>query len=186
MTESAAAFLTGRKSLPETFTRQIAPGMGQAVAERTVLRVEDGVRETWGDVATRVALGNSMLVTPCHQSFWEANKGRIPHGHGDEEFLALRKHIAKATTLMSGRHLQHGDWEQPDRNMEVFTNCATSPSSFLLFYLLLNGSGVGRCYDDDMMLVDWDLQPNVRCVIDSAHPDYRFDTHETVREDEHK
>jgi hypothetical protein len=35
--------------------------------------------------------------------------------------------------------------------MEVFTNCATAANTFLLFYLLLNGSGVGRAYDDDMI-----------------------------------
>ena len=54
---------------------------------------------------------------------------------------------------MSGRHLQHGDTNQSERNMEVFTNCATAPASFILFYLLLNGSGVGRTYDNDMMIV---------------------------------
>ena len=32
----------------------------------------------------------------------------------------------------------------PARNMEVFTNCATAIASFAKFYLLLNGSGVGR------------------------------------------
>ena len=52
------------------------------------------------------------------------------------EFRLLKKHIAKASLLMSGRHLQHGDEKQPERNMEVFTNCATSSTSFLLFYLV--------------------------------------------------
>ena len=37
-------------------------GMGQAVAERTILRKKpDGKWENWADVAHRVALGNSML-----------------------------------------------------------------------------------------------------------------------------
>ena len=98
----------------------------------------------------------------------------------------MRNHIARATTLMSGRHLQHGDAEQSTRNMEVFTNCSTSPASFLMFYLLLNGSGVGRCYDDDMMLVNWDHAPNLRCVLDSSHADFQWDTHESKRDAEHK
>ncbi len=34
-------------------TRELSEGMGQAVAERTVLRKIDGTRETWQDVATR-------------------------------------------------------------------------------------------------------------------------------------
>ena len=80
--------------------------------------------------------------------------------------------------MMSGRHLQHGDFDQPSRPMEVFTNCATSPASFLEFQLLLNGSGVGRCYDDDMMLVNWDDTPTVRCVIAEDHKDYDPNFHE--------
>ena len=169
--------------------RPLHPGMGQAVAERTYLRklsVEDGrvlsqkeiddgeefVWETWGQVAHRVALGNSLLArTKTEQK---------------EEYEIMRKHIANASLLMSGRHLQHGDENQPKRNMEVFTNCATAPSSFALFYLLLNGSGVGRCYDDDMMLVDWDNAPTVRCVMDESHADFDWSAHESVRDARHK
>jgi hypothetical protein len=70
--------------------------------------------------------------------------------------------------------------------MEVFTNCSTSATSFLNFYLLLNGSGVGRCYDDDMMLVNWDYAPNIRVVLDTEHPDFVWGTHESVRDARHK
>ena len=42
--------------------RSFHPGMGQAVAERTVLRKKpNGEWETWHDVASRVAIGNSLL-----------------------------------------------------------------------------------------------------------------------------
>ena len=42
--------------------RSFHPGMGQAVAERTVLRKKpNGEWETWHDVASRVAMGNSLL-----------------------------------------------------------------------------------------------------------------------------
>lgn len=154
--------------------RPLKGGMGQAVAERTILRKKpDGSWETWGDVATRVALGNSLLAdTPLHLQ--------------KDEFAILRKHLANGNTLMSGRHLQHGDGDQPTRNMEVFTNCSTSATSFLLFYLLLNGSGVGRAYDDDMMLVNWDHAPNVHCVLDPNHPDFQWGTHESLRDAKHK
>ncbi len=87
---------------------------------------------------------------------------------------------------MSGRHLQHGDETQSYRNMEVFTNCATAPTSFLLFYLLLNGAGVGRSYDDDLMVVNWDYAPTLRCVIDEIHPDFDISAHESVRDAKHK
>jgi len=153
--------------------RDFHPGMGQAVAERTILRKkENGEWENWGDVANRVALGNSLLTKNHHDQ--------------EAEYKTLRKHIAKATILMSGRHLQHGDHLQPERNMEVFTNCSTASSSFLLFYLLLNGSGVGRCYDNDMMLVNWDYSPTVRCVLDENHGDFDWSAHESVRDAKHK
>lgn len=133
--------------------RPFHPGMGEAVARRTVLRAG----EDWGDVAERVSLGNSLLD---------------PTGERDRE--GFRQHLANGTILMSGRHLQHGDADQPTRNMEVFTNCSTAPVSFALFYLLLNGSGVGRSYDDDLMLTDWDNMPNVVCLLDENHGDFKW------------
>jgi len=167
--------------------RPLHPGMGQAVAERTILRKVDPVTrielpknaskgtpfewETWGEVADRVALGNSLLAPSNEQA---------------SEFQLLRKHIANASLLMSGRHLQHGDRNQPRRNLEIFSNCATAATSFVLFYLLLNGSGVGRSYDDDMMLVDWDNSPNIRCVLDHTHADFDWSAHESVRDARHK
>jgi len=154
-------------------TRDFHPGMGQAVAERTILRrLHNGNFEKWGDVATRVAHGNSLLCKTTEER--------------EEEYRYLRKHLAKATTLLSGRHLQHGDTNQEKRNMEVFTNCATASASFIMFYLLLNGSGVGRCYDDDMVIIDWDNAPAVRCVLEDTHPDYDMSAHESVRDAKHK
>jgi hypothetical protein len=112
--------------------------------------------EQWADVARRVALGSSLL-----------------HPSGDQigEFTAMHHHLRQASILMSGRHLQHGDENQPNRNMEVFTNCSTSAVSFLTFYLLLNGSGVGRSYDNAMQMVDLRNLPTVVCVIDMGHKD---------------
>lgn len=114
--------------------------------------------EKWADVAYRVALGNSLLDPGVAR-----NK--------EEEFHKMHHHLRQASILMSGRHLQHGDETQPTRNMEVFTNCSTSAVSFLTFYLLLNGSGVGRSYDDQMMLVDWANLPIVVPVINMTHQD---------------
>jgi adenosylcobalamin-dependent ribonucleoside-triphosphate reductase len=153
--------------------KEFYPGMGQAVAERTILRKKtDGTWETWKDVADRVALGNSLLC--------------IDEKERELEYKALNGHLSSATILMSGRHLQHGDASQPERNYEVFTNCATSSTSFMLFYLLMNGSGVGRSYDDDMMLVNWDNAPTVRCVLNEDHADFNYSAHESVRDAKHK
>lgn len=115
--------------------------------------------EKWEDVAYRVALGNSLLH---------------PVETGDEqtfEFNKMHHHLRQASILMSGRHLQHGDETQPTRNLEVFANCSTAAMNALSFYLLLNGSGVGRCYDDAMMLVDYANLPIVVPVIDMTHKD---------------
>ena len=148
-------------------------GMGQAVAERTILRKKsDGSLETWEDVADRVALGNSLLCKTKEEQ--------------EEEYKILKKHLLKANTLMSGRHLQHGDGTQPERSMEIYVNCASASSSFAQFLLLCSGAGVGRCYDDDMMLVDWDCAPNLRCVLEELHPDFDCSAHESVRDAKHK
>lgn len=143
-----------------TPARQYAPGIGKAVADRTINRkIKDAFGrdtvEEWADVAQRVAMGNALL----HRDTYE------------EEFHAMHHHLRQASLLMSGRHLQHGDVNQPERPGEVFTNCSTSACSFLTFLLLLSGSGVGRSYDNDMMVVDWRNQPIVVPVLDMSHPD---------------
>jgi len=152
--------------------RDFYPGLGQAVAERTILRKKDERWETWGEVADRVALGNSLLCP---------NKDEQ-----QSEYETLKNYISKAIVLTSGRHLQHGDVDQPNKNMEVYTNCATACSSFAMFYLLLNGSGVGRSYDDDLMLVNWDNSPTMICVLDERHPDFDYSAHESARDARHK
>ncbi|WP_240757051.1 recombinase [Roseicella aquatilis] len=135
--------------------RTLDPGMGLAVARRTVFRPEDG--EDFGRVADRVAAGNMALLGPAADPAEQAR---------------LRNAIATGALITSGRHLQHGDAAQPGRNMEVFTNCATANASFTLFYLLLNGSGVGRAYDDELIAVDWGQAPHLLLRLDRAHPDF--------------
>lgn len=114
--------------------------------------------EKWADVAYRVAKGNAMLDPGVAR-----NK--------EEEFHKMHHHLRQASILMSGRHLQHGDENQINRNMEVFTNCSTAAVTFLSFYLLLNGSGVGRSYDDAMMVTNWANMPIVVPTIDMTHKD---------------
>lgn len=145
------------KSSWETPARDFAKGIGEAVAARTVSRKKaSGGIENWADVAYRVSAGN-VTLNPSDA------------GH---EFDTLHKHMRQGSVLMSGRHLQHGDETQASRPIEVFSNCATAASTFILFYLLLNGAGVGRSYDDDMMLVDWSKNmPHVIPVIRDDHPD---------------
>ena len=95
----------------------------------------------------------------------------MDHVAGSER-AQLRNAIATGALLTSGRHLQHGDALQPTRNMEVFTNCATAITSFAKFYLLLNGSGVGRAYDDELCAVDWSQAPTLLLYLSPDHPDF--------------
>jgi len=138
--------------MSEFFAREIDKGMGMAVAKRTYLREN----ECWADVAMRVAEGNVSL-----------------HPTTLKEQEELTKAIAKASFLPAGRHLQHGDRNQKDRNIEVFSNCSTACSSFIKFYLLLNGSGVGRMYNDDLMIVNWYNMPELIIKMDPGHPDFQ-------------
>lgn len=209
--------------LSKTPARSFAPGIGEAVASRTIVRkvtravtphtqlieiprrddmaldhevdewcrsnnlviesyhVEQGndliVRinlsvigrvevEKWEDVASRVAIGNAMLH-PRSKEVSMADTSR----QRQVEFDKMHHHLRQASVLMSGRHLQHGDESQPSRNMEVYTNCSTAASTFLTFYLLLNGSGVGRSYDNEMIVADLNSLPVTVCVIDMMHKD---------------
>ncbi len=145
----------GEAKLP---ARLLDVGMGVAVARRTVFRTEDA--ECFGRVADRVAAGNMALLG---SELGEAER---------LELARLRNAIATGALLTSGRHLQHGDAGQSGRNMEVFTNCATAIASFAKFYLLLNGSGVGRAYDDALTAIDWSNAPSLLLHLSPAHQDY--------------
>jgi len=136
--------------------RRLANGMGLAVAKRTVFRESD--QNSWSRVATRVAKGNLSLV---NEEF-----------HASDEYLKLRAAISSGAFLTSGRHLQHGDLDQKNKCIEIHSNCSTSATNFLSFYLLLCGSGVGRCYDDAMIVVDWANAPELAVVLSRDHKDY--------------
>ena len=145
----------GERALP---ARLLDPGMGVAVARRTVFRPTD--LECFGRVADRVAEGNMSLL------------GRPLTPVESMEQARLRNAIATGALITSGRHLQHGDADQAGRNMELFTNCATAIASFAKFYLLLNGSGVGRSYDDALVAVNWAQAPQLRLRLDPSHTDF--------------
>lgn len=138
--------------------RRFDAGMGVAVARRTVFRKSDN--EDFGRVADRVSAGNMSLLgdhlTPDQQI----------------ERARLRNAIVTGTLLTSGRHLQQGDETQNTRSIEVFSNCASAITSFTKFYLLLNGAGVGRSYDDELVVVDWHQAPTLLLYLSPEHQDY--------------
>lgn len=138
--------------------RPLDKGMGVAVARRTVFRREDF--EDMGLVADRVARGNMGLVDDRR------------FNNAAEEEVLLRNAIAAGALITSGRHLQHGDADQARKNMELFTNCSTAIVSHPKFYLLLNGSGVGRAYDDELVVVDWANAPDLIVTLSAEHADF--------------
>ena len=137
--------------------RKLDEGMGVAVARRTVFRPED--QEDFGRVADRVAAGNMSLLG-------KRDRNTIL------EQARLRNAIATGALITSGRHLQHGDATQASRSIEAFTNCASSQTSFASFYLLLNGAGVGRAYDDELQCLDWGNAPKLKIYLSPKHKDY--------------
>ncbi|MCK8782922.1 recombinase [Roseomonas sp. NAR14] len=159
--------------------RALDPGMGVAVARRTVFRPEDA--EDFGRVADRVAAGNMALLDLMPGGGAGRPEAASPEPAAEQarlrsaEQARLRNAIATGALLTSGRHLQHGDAGQPGRNLELFTNCATAIASFTSFYLLLNGAGVGRSYDDALMAVDWAEAPDLLLRLPPEHPDYPRD-----------
>lgn len=108
----------------------VPEGMPRAVFEAKYSRKKpDGSFQTWAERTTEVVKGNCALH---------------PTGADDyERLLALTK---KGVIAWAGRHLQQGDLDQTNKQMEIFTNCSTAMASFIKFWLLMKGSGVGRCF----------------------------------------
>lgn len=134
----------------------IKPGMAEQVFRDKYARFDGSSYETWNDVAERVSEGNGSL-------------------YNDPNFTDLLKGFMKDGVIAtSGRHLQHGDRHQASKSGDRFVNCATAMTSFIQFWLLMQGCGVGRSYNNNMCPINWDNMPNVRLVLDIQHPDYEY------------
>jgi len=149
----------------------VIQGYHVAYGDELIVKIELTVTghievETWADVAARVAYGNATL----HPQIEGTQLAELARQR-TAEYEKMHHHLRQASILMSGRHLQHGDETQAVRNMEVFTNCSTAATTFLTFYLLLNGSGVGRSYDNAMIKADLNNLPVTVCTIDMMHKD---------------
>lgn len=176
-------------------TFEIPTGMSRSIFENKYSRrKEDGTFQTWSERVREVVQGNFSLDDRF--IFDEVyDKGYDIDGMSMREPDYLRTmELAKAGVMpFSGRHLQHGDLKQKEKVGELYTNCSTAMFSFVKFWLLLKGSGVGRCYDSDLCRVNWDNMPNIRIVLEGpdpvtnagGHPDYK-PWMETVQEARHK
>jgi ribonucleotide reductase class II len=122
---------------------------------------EDGSYQTWKERINEVVEGNFTLDRRDINDTSLIIDKALTHDLG-----------RKGIYVLSGRHLQHGDLDQKNKIGELFTNCSTAMFSWVQFWLLMKGSGVGRSYDSDVHFVDWDYMPNCRFVLSSNHPDY--------------
>lgn len=149
----------------------VSPGMPASIFhDKYARRKDDQSLETWADVAQRMVDGN-MALAPDHQP-------SIDYIYEDqrESFLRLAQ---EGVIPMSGRHLQHGDADQPSRLGDLFANCTSAMFSWASFLLLMKGAGVGRDYSSGVCWVNWDNLPDCRFVLDGpdnrgagGHPDY--------------
>lgn len=142
--------------------------MARSVFENKYSRRKvDGGFQTWAERVDDVVRGNFML-DPGR----DAPAGSHPNRMYRRD-LERTLELAKAGVMpFSGRHLQHGDSDQPGRLLELHSNCSTAMFSFMLFRLLLRGSGVGRDYSAATCRVDWSNMPDIRLVLDESHADF--------------
>ncbi len=157
-------------------SRQFQPKEGMALSlfeNKYAHKKEDGSYTSWVERLTEVMEGNWEL----HE---ESEDGAVNHKYEVDKQRCIE--LACAGVIpMAGRHLQHGERGQNRKKTgEYFTNCSTAMSSFVKFWLLMKGSGVGRSYDSDLAIVNWDYCPNIRVVIDGMHPDFNVSWMEPV------
>ncbi len=148
-------------------------------------RKSDGEFQSWAERVTDVVWGN-FLLDPRRSASADTHRSRDMQN----EFERTMELAKGGMMPFSGRHLQHGDADQPDRLLELHSNCSTALFSFMLLRLLLRGSGVGRDYSAACCRVDWSNMPDVRLVLDESHPDFRPDMFrgflEPLRDARHK
>ena len=141
-------------------------------------RKGDGSYETWSDVAARMVAGN-LDLSPLRHHYLDVmlriHYEKIYQEQRDS-FLRLAR---EGVIPMSGRHLQHGDSDQPNKIGDLFANCTSAMFCWASFLLLMKGAGVGRDYSSGVCWVDWNNLPDCRFVLDApdnmgrgGHPDY--------------
>ena len=171
-------------------SRQFQPPKGMPLSlfeNKYARKKEGGGYTTWAERLRNVMEGNWELhedLVPTEESEERADPALL------ERAAKYRKDKERSIDLacagiipLAGRHLQHGEpGQDKSKTGEYFTNCSTAMTSFVKFWLLMKGSGVGRSYDSDLTIVDWDFCPDIRVVISPSHPDFNSDWMESLFE----
>lgn len=148
-------------------------GMPKSIFEGKYSRVKETVTaangeklrvfQSWEERVREVVGGNLLLgLSP------ELTNNSLTY----EEVSKLYEYAARGLLPFSGRHLQQGDWNQPLKTMEKFTNCSSALASFMVMKLGLDGAGIGSDYSTAVRRVDWDNAPQIRPVLSYMHPDF--------------
>lgn len=159
----------------------IPDGMAKTIWQDKYSRIKpDGSYQTWEERIREVVAGTFMLERPSvhktNKNFLKSETVEyvdvVKTHYTDEDFNDTLALSLRGAMAYSGRHLQHGDWDQPYKKLEKLANCSTGIFSFMTFKLGLDGSGVGSDYSCATRLCNWDKMPYIRCVLDVKHKDY--------------
>jgi len=142
----------------------VPEGMPRSVFHDKYSRKTSTGFQSWKERVVEVARGNVALQ--AHYKGTEFNPA---------EADIYEQLMVSGVIPMSGRHLQQGDEDQVNKKGELFTNCSTAAFSFMKLYLLMRGSGVGRLYDEEVCLVDWNKAPMTYFLLSEDHQDYNND-----------
>lgn len=158
------------------------PGMPLSIFQNKYATInEDGSYSTWKQRVTEMMQGNWELheESTCDN---DAVRKKTNKKYNSDKINSIE--LASAGVIaMAGRHLQHGKpGQNTSKTGECFTNCSTAMVSFVKFWLLMKGSGVGRSYDSDIIRVDWAYAPYIRVVLDQSHPDFNTQWMESLSE----
>lgn len=159
-------------------------GMARSIWDNKYSRKKlDGTYQSWAERVSEVVDGNFLLDPRVHDA-------KSKDSPVVKEWVRTKELAVAGVFATSGRHLQHGDHDQPGRKIELHSNCATAFTSFMLQRCLLSGAGVGRDYSAAVCRVDWSRAPNIRLVLDESHPDFDVDRFqgffEPLRDARHK
>lgn len=173
--ENFKEFLSRKMSEDNTEAYDVPDGMARSIWENKYSRVLSTYKkpngtierefQTWEQRLKEVVGGNLLLDYDTTGSTYgfSSTMGDI------KELWGMAK---KGVLPFAGRHLQHGDWDQPNKNLEKLCNCATAISTFMQFKLGLDGCGIGADYSTAIRRVNWDNAPYIRVVLSHTHPDF--------------
>jgi adenosylcobalamin-dependent ribonucleoside-triphosphate reductase len=164
--ESIIRQTIGKTIVPIEDLFQVAPGMAQKVWESKYSRVKATYKDEKGETVRTYQNWQERLLEVVGGNFM------LDRNFDEADLQKTWEYAARGIIPMAGRHLQHGDFDQANKKLEKFCNCATALATFTQFKLGLDGCGIGADYSTAVRRVNWDNMPYIRVVLSSSHPDF--------------